>query len=89
MLKGFLLILLVMSALTFLVYGLDKHAAKTNAWRTPERRLLLFGFAGGAFGGLLGMCVFRHKTRKFYFWLVNLLGIAWQIITVWYIGTKL
>lgn len=89
MLKIFLLILLAVSALTFLVYGLDKHAAKTNSWRTPERRLLLFGLAGGALGGLLGMCVFHHKTRKFYFWLVNLLGLAWQIAALWYIGTKL
>ena len=43
----------------------------------------------GALGGLLGMCVFHHKTRKFYFWLVNLLGLAWQIAALWYIGTKL
>ena len=89
MFKGFLIILLVMSALTFIVYGLDKHAAKTNSWRTPERRLLSFGFVGGALGALLGMCVFHHKTRKFYFWLVNLLGISWQIVALWYLGTKL
>lgn len=89
MVKIFAVILLVMSVLTFIVYGLDKHAAKAKTWRTPERRLLLFGFAGGAAGGLLGMLVFHHKTRKFYFWLVNLLGLSWQIIVLWYLGTKL
>ena len=87
MLKGFIIILLVLSVLTFIVYGLDKHAAKTKSWRTPERRLLLFGFVGGALGGLLGMVIFHHKTRKFYFWLVNLLGLGWQIIVLWYLGT--
>jgi uncharacterized membrane protein YsdA (DUF1294 family) len=89
MLRIFALILLVISVLTFIVYGLDKHAAKAKTWRTPERRLLLFGFVGGAAGGLLGMLIFHHKTRKFYFWLVNLLGLTWQIIALWYIGTKL
>ena len=89
MLKAFVILLLIMSVLTFLVYGLDKHAAKSNSWRTPEKRLLVFGLAGGAAGGILGMLVFHHKTRKLYFWIVNLIGIAWQITTLWYIGTNL
>ena len=67
------------SLLTLIIYGLDKHAAKNDLWRTPERRLLLFGFFGGAVGGLLGMKLFHHKTRKWYFWAVNLIGLAWQI----------
>ncbi|MCQ2407071.1 MAG: DUF1294 domain-containing protein [Oscillospiraceae bacterium] len=78
MLKYYLIILGVLSAFTFLIYGMDKNAAKKNLWRTPERRLLLFGFCGGAVGGLLGMQIFHHKTRKWYFWTANLLGIAWQ-----------
>ena len=40
--------------------------------------LLGFSFFGGAVGGVLGMLVFRHKTRHWYFWAVNLFGIAWQ-----------
>lgn len=83
--KIFIIVLLVMSAITFIIYGLDKRAAKLNVWRTPERRLLLFGFAGGALGGLLGMVFFHHKTRKFYFWLINLLGLTWQIIALYFI----
>lgn len=77
-----------MSAITFIIYGLDKRAAKMNLWRTPERRLLLFGFAGGALGGLLGMVTFHHKTKKFYFWLINLLGLTWQIIVLYFIATS-
>lgn len=80
MLKLLLIGMAVISLLNFIVYGLDKHAAKANLWRTPERRLLLFGLAGGAAGGLLGMLVFHHKTRKWYFWAANLLGICWQIV---------
>ena len=64
MLKYVLIAFAAISLLTFVSYGLDKHAAKQKTWRVPERRLLLFGFAGGAAGALLGMLAFRHKTRK-------------------------
>lgn len=67
------------SLLTFLIYALDKNAAKKNLWRTPERRLLIMGFICGAVGGLLGMKVFHHKTRKWYFWAVNCIGLIWQL----------
>ena len=79
MLKYALIVFAVISLLTFVIYGLDKHAAKAQTWRTPERRLLLFGFAGGAVGALLAMQVFHHKTRKLRFWVINLLGLLWQI----------
>ena len=70
------------SLLTFAVYGLDKHAAKAKTWRTPERRLLLFGIAGGALGAVSGMLFFHHKTKKWYFWIVNLAGLCWQAAAV-------
>ena len=79
MLKYVLIVLAVISLMTFACYGLDKHAAEKHTWRTPERRLLLFGFAGGAAGALLGMQVFHHKTRKPRFWAINILGLLWQI----------
>lgn len=77
--KYYLIFLLVMSILTCIIYGLDKHAAKTNNWRTPERRLLLFGFFGGALGALTGMQIFHHKTKKPRFWIINILGLIWQV----------
>ena len=49
--------------LAFLLYGADKAKAKTGAWRISERTLLGIAFLGGAFGALLGMQLFRHKTR--------------------------
>ena len=30
-------------------------------------------------GGLLAMCAFRHKTKHIYFWVVNVIGAAWQV----------
>lgn len=68
----------VISVVAFALYGADKSRAKRGAWRIPEKVLLGFSFFGGAVGGLLGMCLFRHKTRHWYFWLVNVVGIVWQ-----------
>lgn len=60
-------------------YGADKIKAKRGAWRIPEKVLLGLSFFGGAAGGLLGMLAFRHKTRHWYFWAVNALGLLWQV----------
>lgn len=79
MLKYLLAAYAVMSVLAFLAYGFDKRKAKKKRWRTPEAVLLCFGFFGGAVGALIGMNLFRHKTRHWYFWAVNFLGLAWQI----------
>ncbi len=53
--------------LALLLYGADKAKAKAGAWRIPERTLLGIAFLGGAFGALLGMQLFRHKTKHVQF----------------------
>ena len=68
-----------MSLIAFCLYAVDKRRAKRKKWRVTESALLSVGFLGGAVGALLGMNLFRHKTRHWYFWAVNLLGLAWQI----------
>ena len=72
-------ILAAVSLAAFIVYGADKSRAKRGAWRISEKALLCLSFFGGAAGGLLGMVLFRHKTRHWYFWAVNFLGLVWQI----------
>ncbi len=49
---------------TFLLFGLDKSIAGSNHTRVPEKILLLASAFGGPAGSLLGMQVFRHKTRR-------------------------
>ena len=51
----------------FCLMGMDKRRAKKKAWRIPEKTLFLPAVLGGAAGALLGMKVFRHKTRHWYF----------------------
>ena len=60
--------LLCINLLSFSAMGLDKRRSKTkDARRIPERRLFLFAIMGGTFGSVLGMQLFRHKTRHWYF----------------------
>lgn len=55
--------LLLWNLLVLGLYGLDKYRAKTNKWRIPEKTLLLCAFLGGGIGAMLGMTLFRHKTK--------------------------
>ena len=51
----------------FVLMGADKYRARRGRWRIPERTLFLPPLLGGALGGLIGMRVFHHKTRHWYF----------------------
>lgn len=62
--------LVILNAVTFVVYGLDKRFAKTPGHRrVRERTLLLLAALGGSLGALAAMRGFRHKTKhkKFVF----------------------
>lgn len=52
------------SVVTFLVYWVDKSAAKHGHWRTKESSLLLLGLAGGWPGAVVAQRSLRHKSRK-------------------------
>jgi uncharacterized membrane protein YsdA (DUF1294 family) len=55
---------LVLSVTSFVMYGVDKTAARHGGSRIPEITLHLVALAGGWPGALVGRHVFRHKTRK-------------------------
>jgi uncharacterized membrane protein YsdA (DUF1294 family) len=42
---------------------IDKQRAIKKEWRISEKALLTLAFFGGAVGGVLGMYLFRHKTK--------------------------
>ena len=81
----YLSLLSLTSLIAFVAYGLDKYKAQRDLWRIPEAFLLGVGFCGGAVGALLGMKLFHHKTKHWYFWVVNLIGLAWQGAMVGYL----
>ena len=61
--------LLVVNAVSFIAYGIDKWKARHSRWRTPEAVLLMLAVIGGSIGAYLGMQLWHHKTQhnKFRF----------------------
>jgi uncharacterized membrane protein YsdA (DUF1294 family) len=70
------------SFVTFIAYGVDKVKAKRGSARISERRLLALALVGGAAGAMLGMLLFRHKTRHLKFILLVPLLLALQIMAL-------
>jgi uncharacterized membrane protein YsdA (DUF1294 family)/cold shock CspA family protein len=75
---------LVINAITFFYYAVDKNAAEQGRWRTPEARLHLFALAGGWPAAAVAQQKFLHKTTKesfrAAFWLtviVNTAAMLW------------
>ena len=57
----------VMTVLGFVVMAIDKAKAKQGKWRIKEAALFAFAILFGGVGTTLGMYVFRHKTKHWYF----------------------
>ena len=87
MLKPALIYLAAASALTLVLYGSDKLFAKAGSSRVPERTLLFASVIGGAVGGLLGMLLFRHKTRKPRFLITNIFALVLHVAAVVLLAT--
>lgn len=67
--------MLVMSLIAFVAYFIDKQRAIRKKWRIKEAVLLSLGFFGGSIGALAAMSIFRHKTKHYYFYFINVLGL--------------
>ncbi|PHU41059.1 hypothetical protein CSX00_03695 [Pseudobutyrivibrio ruminis] len=80
--------LVMMNALGLAVMGLDKKKAISNQWRIPEKTLFLVSAIGGSIGTLLGMYLFRHKTKHWYFVIGMPLILAIHLVAGWLIYTK-
>ena len=63
----FLLYILIINAAAFLLMLADKRKAKKNRWRIPEATLMGVAAIGGSLGAILGMRLFRHKTKHLKF----------------------
>lgn len=85
----YLAFLAIMSVTAIILYRADKTKAQNGKWRIKEATLLGVSFFGGAIGALLAMKLFRHKTKHWYFWAVNIAGLLVQLGVLYLIITKL
>ncbi|RHW33452.1 DUF1294 domain-containing protein [Lysinibacillus yapensis] len=60
---AFLAYIAVMSIVLCAFMYIDKSRAKKHEWRISEKSLFTLAILGGACGGVLGMYLFRHKTK--------------------------
>ena len=82
--KLVIVFLIIVNALGFLLMLIDKQKAIHNRWRIPEKTLLGVGLIGGSLGCILGMRLFRHKTKHLKFTLgIPLILIAQIALAVW------
>ena len=73
--------LIVVNITAFNLYWADKHKAKKNKWRIPEKTLIAWAFIGGALGAVAAMLIFHHKTlHKQFTTLVPLALLLWMCI---------
>ncbi len=58
---------IIMNIVGFALMGIDKRKAIKRNFRIPEATLFIVALIGGSIGSIVGMQVFRHKTRHWYF----------------------
>ena len=86
MAKYLTIYLIIISLITFIIYSIDKKQSKKyNARRISEATLLLLSILGGAFGGYLAMIYKHHKTKHWYFVIINILGIVGYSLLTYYL----
>ena len=67
----------------FISMGMDKSFAKRETGkRVPEKNLFVKALIGGGALGLLGMKVFRHKTKKASFYIIYWIGVLIHLVAI-------
>ncbi len=72
---------IIINLYAFFIFGFDKaRSAQAGARRVRERTLWLSMFLGGSIGALVGMYLFRHKTKKLSFQAMAAVILMLQIL---------
>lgn len=84
--KLWLLYLTLTNLVAFCLMAADKRRAQKRRWRIPEHTLFVAALAGGSLGAWLGMYVWHHKTKHWYFVLGMPLILIAQIALAFWLG---
>ena len=76
--------ILIINLYGIIIMYYDKRKSRKNQWRVPEARIFLIAFILGSPGVLLGMYLFRHKTKHMKF----ILGIPIILVIQVYLLSK-
>ena len=74
--------LVAINIITLLAFIIDKRNAIKHKYRISEKLLFFLVIIGGALGSLVGIFVFRHKSKKIRFVVGVLLIIIIEIIII-------
>lgn len=89
MLNIYLIVIGVMSLLTFILFAVDKSKSKSSgSSRIPEIVLLSALSLGGGVGGIFGIYALRHKSNfkaKFHFAITLVVSLIAQILVLIYL----
>lgn len=80
--------LVIINLTAFAIFGIDKKRAKQGQWRIPEKTLFLSAILGGSIGAILGMYIFHHKTKHWYFQFGIPAIMIVQIAAVYWLSQK-
>ena len=83
MMEIFKIYLIIINIIGLLICFIDKHKAKKNKYRIPEKVLLFISLIGGCFGFYFGMILFHHKTKKLKFYIIiPIMIVIWLAIII-------
>ena len=80
--------LVIINLTAFAIFGIDKKRAKKGQWRIPEKTLFLSAILGASIGAILGMYIFHHKTKHWYFQFGIPAIMIVQIAAVYWLSQK-
>ena len=65
--RNIIIYFFIINIIAFFAMWIDKSKARRGSWRIKESTLFTLVLLGGGIGGIAGMYIFRHKTKKMYF----------------------
>lgn len=80
--KFFITYIIIINLYAIYIMYIDKKNAKGKKWRVPEAKLFVIAILLGSPGILIGMQIFRHKTKhlKFVYGIPTILIIQIYIV---------